>query len=126
MKRDIICSMLIAAVFYNCKSKVENENLNWNSNKKIENKPSDEIDKEQFSDGMQEKGTDKWLGEGNNIYDPSQTLYFSNVFIYEYTTEGQEKEEFWIYHNTENGQLLYMSGLRISTCRYLHSISPVF
>ncbi|MGB3343805.1 MAG: hypothetical protein WBA61_07830 [Aequorivita sp.] len=63
----------------------------------LTNVPSEDY----FDEGMS-------MDEPDYSVDPTTTLYFDSAFIYEYTTEEGEREEFWIYHNTENGQLLYM------------------
>lgn len=49
----------------------------------------------------------RFRGQGQHKYDPTQTLYFSHAFIYEYKSGGEEGE-FWIYHNPDNHQLLYI------------------
>src|SRR5690554_8044790 len=52
-----------------------------------------------------------FVGEGKtNEYDPKTTLYFSHAFIYEYWIAGaeEERDEFWIFHSPETGNLLYV------------------
>ncbi|WP_313114714.1 hypothetical protein [Aequorivita sediminis] len=50
----------------------------------------------------------EFINEANHLeYDPSETLYFSHAFIYKYT-DKDDSREFWLYHNLENGQLLYV------------------
>ncbi|MBA3985292.1 MAG: hypothetical protein H0X63_01635 [Flavobacteriales bacterium] len=40
------------------------------------------------------------------IYDPSKVVYFNEVLIYKYASPGEEGE-FWVYLNTETGNLLF-------------------
>lgn len=95
MKVILLCCFVITASFFSCKSKNENEDKMVSSEQyeEIELSPEDEI----------------MVEEANHLeYDPTQTLYFSHAFIYKYTLEDGGTEEFWIYHNPENGQLLYV------------------
>lgn len=107
MKGVIICYILILGIFWSCKSKEENPRNGPDSMEEVEKQVSDEIDDTQSSEAIDEDKTATWLGEGNHKYNPAQTLYFSHAFIYEYS-DGEDKGEFWIYHNPDNGQLLYM------------------
>lgn len=107
MKKSIILCALIASAFWNCKSKEEKPLSDSISVEEVEKERRSENGEEHFSEKMGDERTDGLLGEGNHKYDPTQTLYFSHAFIYEYS-DGEEKGEFWIYHNPENGQLLYM------------------
>lgn len=94
MKTTILCFVLIASSIFGCKSQNDNE--------------SEEISSEEIFEEKSNSETE-FVEEANHLeYDPTQTLYFSHAFIYQYGKEGEEQEEFWIYHNPENGQLLYV------------------
>lgn len=97
MKKIILYIFLITASIFGCKSQNENEEKN------TEHASENAIKQD-------EKNLDsEYFEEANHLeYDPSKTLYFSHAFIYNYENEGEKPEEFWIYHNPENGQLMYM------------------
>ncbi len=101
MKLFIFCSVIMLGFFFGCKSNEENKETNAGGDER-----SIKTDDQSFLEVNKEEGI-KWSGEGDHKYDPSQTLYFSHAFIYTYTN-AEESGEFWIYHNPENGQLLYM------------------
>lgn len=78
---------------------------NSKNNSKTEVVTSEEIIAEEQNSNSE---TQEYIEEANHLeYDPSKTLYFSHAFIYKYTDEDELKE-FWLYHNPENGQLLYV------------------
>lgn len=78
---------------------------NSKNNSKTEVVTSEEIIAEEQNSNSE---TQEYIEEANHLeYDPSKTLYFSHAFIYKYTDEDESKE-FWLYHNPENGQLLYV------------------
>lgn len=93
--RFIILSIVISLCLnIGCKSKSEGE-IELISTQKLFKK---EIEVE----------IDSLVEEANHLeYNPTKTLYFSHAFIYEYTNEG-EIEEFWLYYNPKNGQLLFV------------------
>lgn len=94
MKVFIVCVALTASSVFGCRSQNDSKNEDSSSDQMIEEK----IDFDTTT-----------IDEANHLeYDPTQTLYFSHAFIYEYGDEGEQPEEFWIYHNPENGQLMYM------------------
>ena len=101
--KSIYLSVLIAGVFLmGCQS---------NINKQID-KEEGETSKDslELTTGHLDSNLDGevFMDEPDYSVDPTTTLYFDSAFIYEYTTEEGKREEFWIYHNTQNGQLLYM------------------
>lgn len=102
MKIHFISFLIILVTFWSCKSKEENSGNQVSSIENIEKYTS-----EQSEESEEIVDKNDWLGEGNQKYDPRQTLYFSHAFIYQYR-DGEKTEEFWIYHNPENGQLLYI------------------
>lgn len=78
---------------------------NSKNNSKTEVVTSEEIIAEEQNSNSEAQ---EYIEEANHLeYDPSKTLYFSHAFIYKYTDEDESKE-FWLYHNPENGQLLYV------------------
>lgn len=78
---------------------------NSKNNSKTEVVTSEEIITEEQNSNSEAQ---EYIEEANHLeYDPSKTLYFSHAFIYKYTDEDELKE-FWLYHNPENGQLLYV------------------
>ncbi|WP_271424809.1 hypothetical protein [Aequorivita sinensis] len=78
---------------------------NSKNNSKTEVVTSEQIIAEEQNSNSE---TQEYIEEANHLeYDPSKTLYFSHAFIYKYTDEDESKE-FWLYHNPENGQLLYV------------------
>lgn len=78
---------------------------NSKNNSKTEVVTSEEIITEEQNSNSEAQ---EYIEEANHLeYDPSETLYFSHAFIYKYTDEDELKE-FWLYHNPENGQLLYV------------------
>lgn len=78
---------------------------NSKNNSKTEVVTSEEIIAEEQNSNSEAQ---EYIEEANHLeYDPSKTLYFSHAFIYKYTDEDELKE-FWLYHNPENGQLLYV------------------
>lgn len=78
---------------------------NSKNNSKTEVVTSEEIITEEQNSNSEAQ---EYIEEANHLeYDPSKTLYFSHAFIYKYTDEDESKE-FWLYHNPENGQLLYV------------------
>ena len=78
---------------------------NSKNNSKTEFVTSEEIIAEEQNSNSEAQ---EYIEEANHLeYDPSKTLYFSHAFIYKYTDEDESKE-FWLYHNPENGQLLYV------------------
>lgn len=78
---------------------------NSKNNSKTEVVTSEEIITEEQNSNSEAQ---EYIEEANHLeYDPSETLYFSHAFIYKYTDEDKSKE-FWLYHNPENGQLLYV------------------
>lgn len=94
MKTAILCFVLIFGSIFGCKSQNDNEDKDISPNKVFEEKSRLDIES---------------VTEANHLkYDPGQTLYFSHAFIYQYGDDGEEPKEFWIYHNPENGQLMYM------------------
>lgn len=107
MKILILCLISIALAFGSCKTKEEDQILDFNLDDEIENNNLVENGDELFSNELKKVDNDNLLGEGDHQYDPTQTLYFSHAFIYEYN-DGQDKGEFWIYHNPTTGQLMYM------------------
>lgn len=102
MKVVILYFILIAISVFGCKSPNDNEKKEISSDQIVEEK-SDQIVVEKPNSETE------FIEEANHLeYDPAQTLYFSHAFIYQYGNEGEEPEEFWIYHNPKNGQLMYM------------------
>lgn len=96
MKLTILYFVLIACSIFGCKSQNENGD-------EAEETPSENTVQKEFNPESE------YVEEANHLeYDPAQTLYFSHAFIYQYNDEGEEPQEFWIYHNPENGQLMYM------------------
>lgn len=94
MKTAILCFVLIFGSIFGCKSQNDNEDKDISPDKVFEEKSRLDIES---------------VTEANHLkYDPGQTLYFSHTFIYQYGDDGEEPKEFWIYHNPENGQLMYM------------------
>ncbi|MGO3181741.1 MAG: hypothetical protein ACTIJ9_02810 [Aequorivita sp.] len=94
MKTAILCFILITGSIFGCKSQ--------NDNKDEENSSDQVVEGELNLDT-------EIIEEANHLeYNPAQTLYFSHAFIYQYGDEGEAVKEFWIYHNPENGQLMYM------------------
>lgn len=78
---------------------------NSKNNSKTEVVTSEQIITEEQNSNSEAQ---EYIEEANHLeYDPSKTLYFSHAFIYKYTDEDELKE-FWLYHNPENGQLLYV------------------
>lgn len=97
MKKTILYIVLITTTIFGCKSQNENEE------KEREVSSENSIQQEKSNQDSE------YFEEANHLeYDPTKTLYFSHAFIYSYSEEGQETEEFWVYHNPENGQLMYM------------------
>lgn len=94
MKAAVLFLVLITISVFGCKSPNENEVGEISSDEIIEDEPNAD--------------TRTMLEADHLEYDPTQTLYFSHAFIYEYKNKGEETKEFWIYHNPENGQLMYM------------------
>ncbi|WP_157418000.1 hypothetical protein [Aequorivita capsosiphonis] len=97
MKAAILYFILVTISIFGCKSQNENEEKgNESSSETIVLEEATNEDEEYFE-------------EANHLeYDPAQTLYFSHAFIYSYGDEGEEPEEFWLYHNPDTGQLMYM------------------
>lgn len=96
MKSNSIAIIIFLLLLTSCQNKNEKQELTT-----IENEVSTAA-KVENQDIVEEGKT--------NEYDPKTTLYFSHAFIYEYWIEGTEEErgEFWIYHNPETGNLLYV------------------
>jgi len=94
MKTSLLYFVLIVSTIFACKSQNENEAEEVSSQETVT---------------AESDSNDKIIEEANHLeYDPRQTLYFSHAFIYKYADEGEEPKEFWIYHNPENGHLMYM------------------
>lgn len=104
MKASLLLSIFTMLIILSCKNNEEKSNLKSTSFEE-ENVINNNASK--FSENDGSGNSNEMLGEGNHAYNPSQTLYFSHAFIYEYMN-GDENGEFWIYHNPDNGQLLYM------------------
>lgn len=105
MRAFIVCFILISISLSGCKSNEEQPTQSSVANMEV--KDFNQNYEEMNSEEMAKEEKAHWRGEGNHRYDASQTLYFSHAFIYEYKN-GEDDGEFWIYHNPENGQLLYV------------------
>lgn len=102
MKFIFLSIIIVGLSFTGCQSSIN----------KLFDTEEDKIHKDSLdstrSDPEEYINEDEILDEPDYSVDPTTTLYFDSAFIYEYTSEEGQREEFWIYHNTANGQLLYM------------------
>ncbi|WP_310993795.1 hypothetical protein [Aequorivita marina] len=101
--------IILVFMLLGCKTK-PNDELEESTSKAIVAENPDQVDYNATETESKYDATEtEFVEEANHLeYDPAQTLYFSHAFIYKYQNEEQELKDFWIYHNPDNGQLMYM------------------